>query len=157
MNEPVIERIAVKIKQRLGIAVGATGGVVRPTRTGGFKPQDYQLVFAQESKTENVALSCPGNPPLKAWNVPFRIAAELLQSKHDKTAIDTLRNQFEAAVQEALTVSGSHYWAQWDGLAINSSLTNVDTYLDEGDQVAGFQTVLTVQYRTPENNTRVVA
>lgn len=148
---PVIEQIAAKIKQRLGLTAGASG-VVRPTRTGGFKPEDYQLVFMQESKTENKALSCPGNPPLQAWDVPFRIAAELLQSKLDKSAIDTLRNQFEAAVQVAITNDSERYWAQWGGLAINSHLTTVETYLDESETVAGFQTILMVQYRTPETN-----
>lgn len=149
--KPVIERIAESVRKRLGITRGGTS-VVRPTRTGGFKPEDYQLVFAQETQTPNEALSCPGNPPLQAWNAPFRIAAELLQSKKDTTAVDTLRNEFAAQVVKALTTSAGPYWAQWGGLAINSQLSAIETFLDEGDQVAGFHIVLTVQYRTPENN-----
>ena len=149
--KPVVEQIADKIRQRLGLTRGVSG-VVRPTRTGGFKPENFQIVFAQASDTKNDALSCPGNPPLDARNQPFRIAAELLQSKNDKEPIDTLRNQFAAFVKQALTASSGMYWGQWDGLAINSVLTDVETYLDEGNQVAGFQILLTVIYRTPENN-----
>ena len=155
---PVIEQIAQKVQQRLGLIAVDAGfqttatDVVRPTRTGGFCPDDYQLIFAQESKAENDALSCPGNPPLQAWDVPFRIAAELLQSKDDRRPIDMLRNEFEADAIRALTKPQIGYWAQWDGLAINSKIANVETYLDDTEQVAGFHIILTVQYRTPEDN-----
>lgn len=155
---PIVEQIAAKIKTRLGLISSSSGyettasGVVRPTRTGGFRPKDYQLIVVQESATKNQQLSCPGNPPSIAWNQPFRIAAELLQSKNDTSAIDTLRNTFAADVQKALTTATGD-WAQWDGLAVNSMIGQIDTYLDDGEtNVAGFQIVLTVIYRVSEND-----
>lgn len=158
MATPIVEQIAQKVQQRLGLISTASGyettasEVVRPSRKDSFSPKDYQLSFAQESKTENTGLSCPGNPPLQAWNQPFRIAAQLLQSKLDKRAIDSLRNEFEADVIKALSVAESGYWKQWDGLAINSRIDAVETYLDVADELAGFHVILTVIYRTPEDD-----
>ena len=126
--------------------------VRRPSRTGGFRPKDYQLIFTQDSKTPNEALSCPGNPPLQAWDVPFRIAGELLQSKEDRRPIDQLRNEFEADVIKSLTTVSDGYWAQWDGLAINTKMSAVETYTEVEEVVAGFHVIMTVTYRTPENN-----
>ena len=63
-----------------------------------------------------------------------------------------MRNQFSAFVKQALTTSSGTYWGQWDGLAINSKISEVETFLGEGDQVAGFVVALTVVYRTPEGN-----
>lgn len=164
MPTPIIEQIAVKIKARLtaistgnGYETTASGGVIRPTLIDETQPKDYQIYLTQETPTKNDAFSCPGNPAKRAWDQPFRIALGLRPSEKDTTPIDTLRNTFFGDVQKALAQPTSGDWSQWDGLAIQSSLGSADWYLDDEGSAGGVQAILTVTYRTPENDPYTMA
>ena len=148
---PIVEQIAQKVRQRLGVTEGVSN-VVRPTRLGGFRPEDMQLHFVQGEKTKNVTLTCPGNPPAIAWNQPFMVRGELLASKEDRRPIDQLRNSFEADIQKALTTGTVGDWCQWDGLALYSEISNATPYTDSETTITGFEVTLLVIYRTLEND-----
>jgi hypothetical protein len=150
MTLPVSERIAELVTERLFSDGTATGGVIRPTRIGGFQPKDYQLIITQGAKSPNDDLSCPGNPPAIAWDFPITIAGVLRQSETDETAIDTIKNTFEADVIKAIN-SGSAWWS-WDGLAIDSKISGVSDYQAADGSGSGFEMTLTITYRVAEND-----
>lgn len=155
MAIPVSEQIAVKVKTRLGLITTGAGyeqtitGVHRPAKVAQFHPENYQIVVTQESNTVNEELSHPGNPPAKARDLTFAIAGMLRISDTDTSALDTFRNVFEADIEKAITVDAA--WWNWDSLAINSTIGDIETYQDtEGN--SGFKVPLVVTYRTDENN-----
>lgn len=158
MATSVPEQIALKVKTRLGLISTGSGyettttGVVRPTRIATFQPKDYQIVVTQGDLEPNPDLSHPGNPPAKAWDLPFLIAGILRTSELDTTASDSLKNQFGADVVKALGVPTSGDWAQWDGLAINSDVSGVEDYQSSDGAESGFKVTLVVTLRTDETN-----
>jgi hypothetical protein len=102
MATAVAELIIDKVRTRLG-DIKVSGGyevtvseVVRPTRYGGFRPQDLQLVVTQGTLERNADLSHPGNPPATAWDMEVIVAGLLMPSESSTSKIDTLRNQFAA-------------------------------------------------------------
>lgn len=155
MALPISEQIAVKVKTRLQELTVANGyeteasGVVRPTRLGGFVPRDYLIVITQLDAKHNLPLSCPGNPPAKAWDVQFVVAGLLKTSETITTAIATLKNTFSADVQKALCDPAAS-WHNWDGLALNSNVGEVIETAAEDGSLVGFHTILTITYRTDE-------
>lgn len=156
MATSVAEQIAVKVKTRLGLISTAAGyentvsSVERPARIGTFQPKNYQLVLGQGNLELNEEIGYPGNPPALGWNQVFIIKAVLRQSENDSTANDTLKNQFTADVHKALTTVGSGDWAQWDGLAINTTLGTAEPYQDESE--SGFGLEVKVMFRTTEGD-----
>ena len=155
---PIVEQIAQKIRQRLGEIDQEAGfqttasSVVRPTRLGGFSPDDYQIILTQGEKTENKQLSCDGNPRSVAWNQSFVISAELLPSKNDRRPIDLLRSTFEADIIVAFTDGQLGDWAQWDGLAVYSELGSATPTIEAETTISGVQLNLLVIYRVSETN-----
>lgn len=150
--QPVIEQIAELIALRLGLVIGADT-VTRPLRINVEPAGDCKITLTQGAKTKNERLSCPGNPPIVAWNQIFIIAVELRPSELDSTAIDTLRNQFEAEIRRALTMDGD--WYRFNGLAINAEIGAARSYSSEAS--AGVKVDLLVQYRHPENDAYTAA
>ena len=156
MAIPVSEQIAVIIRNRLALISTAnsyettTTGVVRGTQRGDFQPKDYQIVLTQGNKTENKELSCPGSPPLVAWDQPFLIAGILRQSETDQTAIDTLKNVFEADVIKALNTGVA--WWNMEAKAINSTVSGATWNQSDSGSDSSFELTLLVTYRTAEND-----
>lgn len=158
MATAVVEQIAAKVKSRLALISTSSGyentvqGVIRPKRLEDTEPLPYQLRVTQEDTTRNDTFSTHGNPPSQAWETEFRIAGILRPTEDSAIAADTFRNQFWGDVQKALTTPTSGDWSQWDGLAVISTLSTVEPYtgVDGGD--SGFSLMLTVIYRTPEND-----
>ena len=158
MSTPVVEQIAVKVKTRLE-AITTSGGyqttvssVVRPTRIDETQIQDYQIYVTQETPTKNESLSCSGNPQKIAWDQPFRLRSGLRPSESSTTALDTLRNTFNADTQKALAQAESGHWSQWDGLALESNLGSAEWFIDDDGSQGGLTVMLVVTYRTPEDN-----
>jgi hypothetical protein len=156
MATPISEQIAVVVKSRLEAITTGNGyettqsGVIRPKRIETTQPKDYQITIAQGDKTPNEALSHPGNPPAICWDFPFTISGILRQSETDTTAQDTLKNTFEADVIKSLTSVSN--WHTMGGLAINSTISNVEDYFDAEAEAGAFRVVLTVMYRVSEND-----
>ena len=157
MATAISEQIAVKVKTRLGLINTDSGyettttGVIRATRQGDFQPKDYQIIVTQGTITRNEELSHPGNPPATAYDMPFQIAGVLRPSDDNATAADTLKNQFWGDCVKALTTGTA--WYNWDGLAINTAPpTDVEDYQAEDGAAVGFRFILTVTFRTDEND-----
>lgn len=151
MAEPVPERIAEHVRSRL--APIAAGGAIRPTRLGDFQPKDYQVVITQGDVIRNPALDCPGNPPAIARVIPFIVAGILRPSEKLTTPIATLKNEFWSTCVKAIN-TGSAWW-NWNGLAIDSQVSDVENYSDE-DGNSGFHLNLRITFRTDENDLTVV-
>ena len=157
MPTAITEQIAVILKNRLaaistasGYETTASGGVIRPTRMGGFQPKDYQIIINQGDKTPNESHHHPGNPPATAYDMTFQIACVLRPSELDSTFADTLKNQFEADVIKSLA-QGVAWW-NFGGLAIDSRVEAVMDYeSDDGSQL-GFAVDFVVTYRVSEND-----
>ena len=153
---PVSERIAASVFLRLqkisaGYASSSPSILVwRPTQQGGFIPNDYQLIVTQGDMTHNQALSHMGNPPAKAWVLPFIISGLSQPSEHDPTAIDTLKNVFAADVTRCLCDADD--WHTWDQMAIDSTIGNVQNIPSADGGISGFKLTLTILFRTDETN-----
>jgi hypothetical protein len=152
----VAEQIAHKLAQRLqtideddGFETTVNGTVVRPAKiwTGNLK--DYQIIIAQGTALLNAALSRPGNPPASAWDQTFTIFGELRPSEDDSTPFDALCSEFAADIIRAVTTPVAS-WYNWDGLAINSTITGIERI--NGEEVSGVAVELMVTFRTDENN-----
>lgn len=147
MMEPVIERISDAIRSRLEL-FDFVDTVIRPMRIETEPVGDRKLTLTQISEVRNEGLSCPGNPPLVAFDTVFRIAGELRPSETEDTPIDTLKNRFAAEIRAALT-TGDEWW-QFGGNAINADIGSA--MLERNDENASVFLELLVQYRHPEND-----
>lgn len=156
MAVPIAEQIARKVKLRLqnitvanGYEVTVFGDVVRPPRIWEGSPTNYQIVMAQGPQARNDELSYPANPPVTAYDLPFTIVGELRPSEEDTTPIETLCNTFASDAIKALCTPTAS-WHNWDGLAIDSTITSVEN--TNGEEAAAFKLEMTVTFRTPEND-----
>lgn len=155
MATPISEQIAAKIATRLaGITVAngyelTVSEVARPLRYDGFRPQNNQLIVTQGNLTRNDELSAPGNPPATAYDLEFTIAGLLMPTESSTSKIDTLRNTFAADTIKAICTPQAS-WHNWDTLAINSTISQVEDIATE--ESSGFKLTLTVTFRTTENN-----
>jgi hypothetical protein len=151
MAEPIIERIAEVIAERLQITEDATA-VTRPMRINSEPAGDFKLTLTQGQRTANRDLGYQSNPPVVAFDQIFVIAGELRPSEDDTTSIDTHRNRFESQIRTAITsVTNWHRYADSDGdLAINSEIGVARAF--SSDSAAGIKIDLLVQYRHPEND-----
>ena len=155
MPTAVSEQILQKIATRLA-SITVVGGyevtvsqVVRPTRYGGFRPQHLQIVVTQGNLTKNDELSAPGNPPATAWDMEVVIAGLLMPLESATDKIDALRMQFSSDVIKAICTPAAS-WHNWDTLAIDTVVGNVDDVTTE--EASGFKVTITVTFRTTENN-----
>ena len=153
------EAIMVVIETRLKTITVANGyentvsEVVRPTRLGGFQPQDKQLFLTWTGELVPIPEnSCPGNPPAIAWGMPIDIAGVLRAPDEDRTAADTLKLQFMSDVIKALGDSASATWHTFGSNAINAHVESVEPYQADDGNAIGFKLRLMVIPRTDETN-----
>lgn len=123
--------------------------VVVPTRHQDPTPQHGQVLIKLISTTENEQLSCPGNPPLVAYDLNIMVTVQLLPDEVDSTKIDEMGTHFGAELKQAITTVED--WERMDGNAVNTKLGPVVLVYpdDDGPAAAGF--VVTSTYRTREN------
>ena len=155
MAVAISEQIIDKVRQRLvGIKISngyevTASEVIRPTRLGGFRPKHLQLVVTLGGIDRNDALSVPGNPPATAHDMTVYIAGLLMPTEESADKIDALRATFAADVIKAVATPQAS-WHNWDGLAIDTVVGNVDDVTTE--EASGFKVTMTVTFRTTENN-----
>lgn len=155
MPTPISEQIAQKLATRLAL-ITVVGGyeltvseVARPVRYDGFRPQNNQLIVTQGPLTRNDELSAPGNPPRTAYDLEFTIAGLLMPTESNTSKIDALRNTFAADVIKCICTPAAN-WHNWDTLAIDSTISQVDNITTE--ETSGFKLSLTIVFRVSENN-----
>ena len=146
MSEPVSERIMVKLRTR----VAATFAAFRSTRVAKWQPKDSVTHVFQLGIIVNPDISCPGNPPAQGWTLQAAVAAIAKPSDKDLTAIDTYKNRLGANVIAAIT--NAALWHNWDGLAINSDLGEIEDYSGSDGASQGVTVKLDIHFRTDENN-----
>ena len=155
MATAISEQIVDKVRTRLtGITVAGgyevtVSEVVRPTRFGGFRPQNLQLIVTQGTLAKNQELSVPGNPPATAYDMEVVIAGLLMPTESTTSKIDALRNQFAADVIKAICTPQAS-WHNWDTLAIDTQIGDVEE--DTTEETSGFKLSMIVTFRTTENN-----
>lgn len=148
MAEPISEQILANVKTRL---LNHTTDVQRSPRVAAWQPKNGTLVVNLMTIEENESLSCPGNPPAKAWDMEVEICALLKPSDRDITAIDSYRNRIHADIV-AICSDGIPRWHTWGDLAIDSRFTLAEPYTDDDGAFAGIKTTLFVTFRTDEDN-----
>lgn len=146
MDEPVSEQIMAAVKTRAAVVFET----YRSTRVGAWQPRDCVVHVHQGTITPNPELSCPGNPPSQAYDLPAIIAGIVKPSDLDETAIDTFKNRMAADIIKAVT--DAELWHQWGGLAINTTIGPAEEYTEETGGLAGVMVSLTITYRTDEND-----
>lgn len=157
LSRPVVERIAVRLFERLQmLAAGASDfvkvrEVIRPTRIEDFTPKHMQVVLKQADVEDVPELSFPGNPPVKAKRQRFDVHCHLLPSEKDPTPIDEYATTLEAEVSKAITAGDADYWHTFGGLAVDAQIGPREPIAADGG-VDGFTLPVFVVYRTPEQD-----
>jgi hypothetical protein len=100
--------------------------------------------------TPNEPLSCPGNPPSQAFDLEAIVAGIVKPSDAETTPIDTFRNRVSADIIKAAT--DADLWHQWGGLAVNTTIGNVEPYTDETGGVSGVVVKFMITFRVDEND-----
>ena len=146
MTEPVVEQIVANVRTRIADAFTA----YRSTRTANWQPKDQVVNVYQEDAIPNAELSCPGNPPSIAYDLPVIIAGIVKPSDKETSSIDTFRNRMGADIIKAATTG--NLWHTWGGLAINTTLGSIEPYSDETGGVGGVMVRMLITYRVSEND-----
>lgn len=160
---PIVEQIAVKLRARLAqITTGNgwdwTAVVERPTRLGGYVPQDKSVVLFQGQRTRpREPYDRDGSFLGLAWIQTFHVAVFALQSDENTDAIETLVNTRAADVEKAIcTPLGTETtptldWARVDGLALQAEFGDPQEFPETG-QYTGTVLAIDVLYRVRETN-----
>jgi hypothetical protein len=147
MTEPVVEQIMANVRTRMAAAFD---NAYRSTRVATWQPKDLVVHVHQGSLTQNVELSCPGNPPATAYDLEAIVAGIVKPSDAETTPIDTFRNRMGADIVKAATDATN--WHQWGGLAINTTHGPIEDYIDETGGCAGVMVRFTITFRVDEDD-----
>ena len=151
----VEERIAEVIEARLQLLVAGSSAlapvseVIRPLRSGGYTPKDWQIVLTLGPKESVPDLNCPGNPPAMAYDQTYNIFCRVMASERDDTPVDAFVSAFLSEAQMAITNSTT--WYQMNGYSIDAVFDSPE-YVEGGGGGDGATIPLRVTYRVSENN-----
>jgi len=148
MPEPISEQILAAIKTRLLTYASDTQ---RSTRVGTWQPKDGTLIVNLVSLVQNEELSCPGNPPAKAWDMEVEICGLIKPSDTDTTPVDTYKNRAYSEIVKACC-DGIPGWWKWGEKAINSAFGGVAEHTDDNGAFAGVKVTMTTTFRVDEDN-----
>ena len=152
MTEPVNERIVANVRSRMAVAFSTA---VRSAQIATWQPKDLVVVVSHGDPVPNAELSYPGNPPVIAYDMPVIVAGIVKPSDDETTAIDTFKNRMGADIIAAATNATN--WHQWGGLAINTTLGQIESYTEETGGRCGVMVTFLVTYRVPENDPTTVS
>lgn len=146
MTEPVVEQIVAAVRSRMAAFTLS----YRSTAVATWQPKDLVVNVYQGVMTPNEELSCPGNPPAQAFDLPVIVAGITKPSDKDPTAIDTFRNRMAANIIKYAT--NAALWHQWGGLAINTTIGPVEPYVEETGGMHGISVTFVITFRTDEDD-----
>jgi hypothetical protein len=123
--------------------------VAEPTRFGGYRPRDWQVVVNQGETRPFEAYDIPSNPPAVGQETIFNLRCRCMTSETDPTAKDTYANQFSADVCKAIRTASD--WYGFSGKAVDAYFgDSVITQEDDGG--SGVLVQLVVRYRHNEGD-----
>ena len=146
MTEPVAEQILAKVRTRVATAFDA----YRSTKIATWIPRDQSTVVYQVGISANPGISCPGNPPAQGWTLDVAVAGIAKPSDSDTTPIDTYKNRLAADIIDAITSEAA--WHNWDGLAINTDLGDIEDYTGTDGSFQGVAVRISIHFRTDEDD-----
>jgi len=135
-----------KVRERVATVFEA----FRSTRVATWQPLDQVTHIYQLSNTPTPEVSCPGNPPAQGWTLQAAVAGIAKPSDRDLTPIDTFKNRLGADIVGAITTGAA--WYNWDGLAINTMLSDIEEYVGDDAAAHGVIVKMNIIYRTDEND-----
>jgi len=155
MATPIVEQIAAAVKTQLETVTVANGyqqsvaGVERPTRLGGFTPEDLLIILEQGGAEVDEENSAPGNPRRVAWRQTFVVTLIAQPPDDSAVPVETTLNTFRADVEKAIMADPS-----WGGLALSTMSDLAEPippeFTDGAYEALAVQFVVT--YRTPEDD-----
>lgn len=154
MSYPVKELLAQKLKARLETVTIANGynqnvaKVVRPTRMGGYTPED-RLIVLEQGDPKQIG-STEGANGMLEWMQPFFLELYIRPSDKDATPVDTKVNMFAADVHKAIAAPNN--WHAWDGLAVNTFFREPSDFAAAEGEHEGIELQIDIQYRTDERD-----
>lgn len=122
----------------------------RPPR-GGIRPYDRSVTITHSQIVPNAELSCPGNPPLLAFDLPVMIHCLMNPSETASDPIDKLLDDYAFEVYRAIA-SPAASWHTMGGNAINSVLGEFGMVDTGDDTIRGIGFMLTVTFRVEETD-----
>ena len=151
MSEPVIERIATEIQNRLDSY--RPGGKVTIARLGRVVPDDILIVIQQQASRPLPQLNYPGNPPAVAFECIFNIQC-FIHNQTNEVEFAKRCNQVVADVTRYVTNPPVDpvLWHSFGGLAINAFIGQSRDLRTEIGVLNGVIVPLIVQYRVSEND-----
>ena len=156
MSLPIVEEIAVVIFSRLDKLAKKydvttnLAAAVRPTKVGGFTPQDGQIELTEGEEEVDESLSHPGNPPATARIQTFNILARAMPSEKDPTPIGKIISEMKADIVRTICTPAAT-WHTFGGFAINARWGSPEK-IAPGGEFDGVTMPMMVTYRTDENN-----
>lgn len=142
----IVEEIRAVIQTRLETL---TAEVEAPTRFGGYRPQDLQVVLNQAGSVEIDELSYPGNPPAICHETTFNMRCRVMPSENNDTPKDKLVNALAANVRAA--IRDGNAWYSFGGNAVDARFGDYEL-IEEGDGDIGVLIPLLVRYRFSEDD-----
>ena len=153
---PIVEQIRRLIVTRITTMLGEVNidrtraaDIAEPTRTGGYSPEDFQIVVTQDEATRNQTFSTPGNPPAVAYDQMYTLRCKVLVSETAETAIDELVNKFVCDAQKIITSYVD--WHTMNGLAIDAEF-DAPVKVDNSGGAVVTNLPLVVTYRVSETD-----
>ena len=122
----------------------------RSARVATWQPRDQVTHVYQLGITPNAEISCPGNPPAQGWTLQAAVSGIAKPSDKDTTPIDTHKNRLGADIIGAIT--NASLWHNWDGLAINTILGEIEDYGGDDGASQGVVVRMNIHFRTDETN-----
>jgi hypothetical protein len=144
MSEPVVEQIMANVRSRMASFASA----FRSTRVATWQPKDLTIHVSQGSFAPDDSVSCPGNPPAQGYALEAVVAGIVKPSDKDTIPVDTYKNRLGADILAAITNSGT--WYQWDGLALNTEVGEIEDYTGSDGAACGVFVRMAVHFRTSE-------
>jgi hypothetical protein len=146
MPEPVAEQILQAVRTRLSAYTDS----YRSPRVANWQPKDLVIHIYQGDIAPNDELSCPGNPPAQAYDMPVVVAGIIKKSDSETTPVDTYKNRFWAEIVKAVT--NADLWYNWGGLAVNTTIGTIEDYTSEDGSAAGVKVEFLITFRVSEND-----
>lgn len=157
-TEPVVERIALELVERLETISPDAGynyapaRVLRPKREG-YSPEHLLIVLDQGDPT--IQQEVEGNPFRYEWVQPFHLGLFVKPTDDDTEPIAAVVNKFRSDVEKAICTPAN--WENFDGLAIDAHWSSPARFTTDDGSYDGILLQLDITYRVAPGDPATVA